>query len=151
MIDNPLLNNYSTLPRWNDIDDTHVVAAVELLLDKNRSEIKQRLSEGAPFTWQNFAQPLEELADELNSAWAPVSHLHGVKNSPALRAEYEKAQQLLTAYSTEMGQNNELYQAWLSLADSPAFNDLTTAQQKMVSNELRDFTLAGVALPDDKK
>jgi oligopeptidase A len=151
MIDNPLLNNYSMLPRWNDINDSHVVSAVERLLAKNRSQISQRLTQGAPFTWQNFAQPLEELADELNSAWAPVSHLHGVKNSPALRVAYEKAQQLLTAYSTEMGQNNELYQAWQSLADSAEFNDLTAAQQKMVSNELRDFTLAGVALSDDKK
>ena len=151
MIDNPLLNNANTLPRWNDIDATHVAAAIEFLLEKSRYEIKQRLNKGAPFTWENFAQPLEELADELNSAWAPISHLHGVKNSPELRAEYEKAQQQLTAYSTEMGQNNELYQAWQSLADSPEFNDLTTAQRKMVNNELRDFTLAGVALADDKK
>lgn len=151
MIDNPLLNNANTLPRWSDIDATHVVAAIEFLLEKSRYEIKQRLNKGVPFTWENFAQPLEELADELNSAWAPISHLHGVKNSPELRAEYEKAQQQLTAYSTEMGQNNELYQAWQSLADSPEFNHLTTAQRKMVNNELRDFTLAGVALADDKK
>ena len=151
MIDNPLLNNANTLPRWSDIDATHVVAAIEFLLEKSRYEIKQRLNKGVPFTWENFAQPLEELADELNSAWAPISHLHGVKNSPELRAEYEKAQQQLTAYSTEMGQNNELYQAWQSLADSPEFNELTTAQRKMVNNELRDFTLAGVTLADDKK
>jgi oligopeptidase A len=151
MIDNPLLNNANTLPRWSDIDATHVAAAIEFLLEKSRYEIKQRLNKGAPFTWKNFAQPLEELADELNSAWAPISHLHGVKNSPELRAEYEKAQQQLTAYSTEMGQNNELYQAWQSLADSPEFNELTTAQRKMVNNELRDFTLAGVTLADDKK
>jgi oligopeptidase A len=151
MIDNPLLNNANTLPRWSDIDATHVAAAIEFLLDKSRYEIKQRLNKGVPFTWENFAQPLEELADELNSAWAPISHLHGVKNSPKLRTEYEKAQQQLTAYSTEMGQNNELYQAWQSLADSTEFNDLTTAQRKMVNNELRDFTLAGVALADDKK
>jgi oligopeptidase A len=151
MIDNPLLNNANTLPRWSDIDATHVAAAIELLLAKSRHQIKQRLHKGVPFTWANFAQPLEELADELNSAWAPISHLHGVKNSPQLRAEYEKAQQQLTAYSTEMGQNNELYQAWQSLADSPEFNDLTTAQRKMVNNELRDFTLAGVALGDDQK
>ncbi len=151
MIDNPLLNNANTLPRWSDIDATHVVAAIEFLLEKSRYEIKQRLNKGVPFTWENFAQPLEELADELNSAWAPISHLHGVKNSPELRAEYEKAQQQLTAYSTEMGQNNELYQAWQSLADSPEFNELTMAQRKMVNNELRDFTLAGVTLADDKK
>ena len=151
MIDNPLLNNSNTLPRWRDIDSTHVVPAIEMLLSLSRQKISQRLAQGAPFTWQNFAQPLEELADELNSAWSPVSHLHGVKNSPQLRAEYEQAQQQLTAYSTEMGQNNELYQAWQSLADSPEFKELTAAQRKMVSNELRDFTLAGVALADDKK
>lgn len=151
MIDNPLLNNSKTLPRWRDINSTHVVPAIEALLSLSRQQISQRLAQGGPFTWQNFAQPLEELADELNSAWAPVSHLHGVKNNPQLRVEYEKAQQQLTAYSTEMGQNNALYQAWQSLADSSEFEDLTTAQQKTVNNELRDFTLAGVALADDKK
>jgi oligopeptidase A len=86
MIDNPLLNNSKTLPRWRDINSTHVVPAIEALLSLSRQQISQRLAQGGPFTWQNFAQPLEELADELNSAWAPVSHLHGVKKQPTVES-----------------------------------------------------------------
>ena len=58
---------------------------------------------------------------------------------------------LLSEYSTRLGQNRQLFEAYKSLADSEEFNKLDSAQQKVINDNLRDFYLAGVALEDDKK
>ena len=83
--------------------------------------------------------------------WSIVGHLNSVLNSPALRNAYNNGLPKLSAYLTELGHNAKLYQAIKSIADSAAYKTLTTAQQKIISNELRDFKLAGVALPSNKK
>ena len=54
----------------------------------------------------------------LGAAWSPVSHLNAVCNSAELREAYEGCLPALSAYSTEMGQNRELFQAFEALANS---------------------------------
>jgi len=50
-----------------------------------------------------------------------------------------------------MGQNKKLCDAWKKLRDSAEYETLSTAQKKAVDNALRDFHLAGVDLPEEKK
>jgi len=57
---------------------------------------------------------------------------------------------LLTAYHTELGQNAELCAAYQGVADRESAA-LAPEQRKVVENALRDFRLAGVSLPDDRK
>ena len=58
---------------------------------------------------------------------------------------------LLSEYSTRLGQNRQLFEAYQSLADSEEFTRLDSAQQKVINDNLRDFRLAGVALEDEQK
>jgi oligopeptidase A len=86
----------------------------------------------------------------LARAWSPVSHLNGVMNSEELRAAYNACLPLLTAYHTELGQNEALCAAYQRLADH-AGATLAPEQRKVVENALRDFRLAGVSLPPERK
>ena len=94
---------------------------------------------------------MQQWDDELNQAWSPVGHLNGVLNSDELRDAYNACLPLLSAYSTEMGQNKDLCNAWKKLRDSAEYPTLSKAQQKAIDNALRDFHLAGVDLPAEKK
>jgi Zn-dependent oligopeptidase len=68
-----------------------------------------------------------------------------------LREAYNAQLPKLSEFSTWVGQNVDLYNAYQQLADGDDFGQLDTAQQKVITNALRDFKLSGVALPENKK
>jgi oligopeptidase A len=123
-----------------------LVEDLKKILQHNRDAIQVRLKQGAPYTWDDFITPMEKDSQILSQFWSPVGHLHSVKDSPELRKVYNECLPLLSAYSTELGQNTELYAAYQSMRDSPDYLKLDTAQQKIIENALRDFKLSGVAL-----
>lgn len=147
---NPLLAG-SALPAFSLIQPEHITPAIDSIIADNTAALADLLKTLDPPSWDNLAAPLEAAEDRLDKAFAPASHLNSVKNNPALRDAYNQALQSLTAYHTALGQNNALYSAYQKLADSPAFTDLSAAQQKAVELNLRDFRLAGVDLPEEKK
>ena len=146
---NPLLK-HSLLPAFTEIEPEHIEPALDQLLANNR----QRISELLASTTQPDLQwllSMEQWDDELEQLWSPVSHLHGVKNSDALRDVYNACLPKLTEYATEMGQNKALYQAYKNLAGSEVYQQLNIARRKAVDNALRDFTLSGIALESDQQ
>ena len=147
---NPLLSN-AKLPLFSQIKPEHVEPAITQLLDEARAVVEQHLLATTKYTWENLIEPLENAEDKLNKAWSPVSHLNSVVNSDELREAYNACLPKLSAYSTEMGQNEQLFNAYQSIADSDEFATLDIAQQKIIHNALRDFKLSGVDLDNEKK
>ncbi len=144
------LNNPQALPKFNEIPVDKIEAAITKHLDANLDAIKT-LSQQTNPSWASLVEVLEELDDTLSKAWSPVSHLNSVMNSDELRAAYNACLPKLSAYSTEVGQNKDLQQAYQAIKDSPEFTSLNRAQQKAINNALRDFHLAGVDLTAEKK
>ena len=147
---NPLLTT-TVLPLFSEIKPEHIEPAISQLLAEARAVVDQQLQATTHYTWNNLVEPLEEAEDRLNKAWSPVSHLNSVVNSDELREAYNACLPMLSAYSTEMGQNAQLCNAYQKLVDSDEFNTLEPAQQKLLNNALRDFKLSGVDLESDKK
>lgn len=134
--------------------DTFDVSTVESTLDNLLSQCQATVDSVAKHTspsWQSVMAPLDEAHNRLSLFWSPVSHLNSVKNSNELRDVYKICLPKLSAYYTELGQNNALYSVIKGLRDSDEFDGLSAAQKKVIENELRDFELSGVSLPDDKK
>ena len=148
--ENPLLN-MTGLPPFQHIKPEHVEPAFETLIKSNREQVQNLLKDNTHYTWSNLIEPLEDMDDRLGRMWSPVSHMNSVVNSDELRDAYNNCLPLLSEYSTEMGQNVELYQAYQAIKDSAEFKELDEAQQKIINNALRDFHLSGIDLPDEKK
>ena len=144
------LNDPQALPNFNEINIPDIESSISKHLDDNLNAIKT-LSQQANPSWDSLIAKLEEYDDVLSKAWSPVSHLNSVCNSDELRDAYNACLPKLSAYSTEVGQNKDLQQAYQAIKDSAEFAQLNTAQQKAIDNSLRDFHLAGVDLSDDKK
>ena len=151
---NPLLTMLQTerpqLPPFAHINPAHVEPAIDSILKDNRQKLVTLLKQQR-FNWHDFIQPLEEMSDRLQRAWSPVSHMNSVVNSDELREAYNTCLAKLSEYSTELGQNEKLFQAYQSIADDASFSDLDIAQQKIINNALRDFHLSGVDLEKNKK
>jgi len=139
---NPLVED-SILPSFSLIKHEHIVPAVKKQLEENRLLIKTLLSEVKQPNWDNIVQPIAEMSDKLSRLWSPVSHMNSVVNSTEFRSEHDVCLPLLADYSSELGQNQSLYKAYLQIADN---NALSERQKKIIDDELLDFKLAGVNL-----
>ncbi len=144
---NPLLAD-DTLPAFSQIRPEHVTPAIDRLLADYRDAIDALVAPGAPRDFASVMLARERLDQRLARAWAPVSHLHAVADSEALREVYGPAEEKLTEHAIELGQNRELYAAVQALADAPDFAGLPRPERTLVEHALRDFRLSGVALDE---
>jgi oligopeptidase A len=147
---NPLLD-FTGLPRFAAIRTEHIAPAVEHLLAQNRALIDGLAGPGTPATWIDFVAPLEDANERLARAWGLVGHLHGVLDSPELRAAYGANQPKIVQYYTELGQNLALFEKYKALQASSEYSGLAPAQRRIVDNEIRDFRLAGAELSPESK
>src|SRR6185369_4957348 len=101
-------------------------------------------------TFRTVIEPLEELGHRLSRSWSPVGHLNGVMNNEALREQYNACLPLLSAYGTDLSQNESLFRAFKAVREREAAA-LDAEQLAVVDHALLDFRLAGVALDGPKK
>src|SRR5438445_1818102 len=143
---NPLLA--AALPAFAQIRPQHVQPAIDAVLADYRAAIDRLIADSAPRTFANTMLPQESLEVRLERAWSPVSHLHSVADSEALREAYAAALEKITEHATELGQNRGLYAAVKAVADDVEFAQLPRAARTLVEHSLRDFRLSGVALEE---
>ncbi|MFP3425431.1 oligopeptidase A [Pseudoalteromonas sp. SIMBA_162] len=141
---NPLIG-LEGLPPFSKIKPEFVVPALKDGIANCRKAIDDVLAKKS-YTWDDLVLPLEEADDKLSRLFSPVSHLNSVMNNDELREAYEQCLPLISEYSTFVGQHQGLYEAYNALYNSDEFKTLTTAQQKSITNALRDFKLSGIAL-----
>ena len=147
---NPLLE-YHELPPFSSIKPEHAQPAVRQLIERNKQSIDELLAANGTYSWDNLLQPIEEMDDDLARCFSPVGHLNSTLNSDELREAYNKCLPLLSEYSTWMGQHEGLFQAYRQITEGDEFAALGQAQRTAIEHALRDFRLAGVALPADQK
>ena len=144
---NPLLAD-SALPAFSQIKPEHVLPAVEAVLAEYRAAVQAIVADPRPRSFTSVLKPQEVLDSRLERAWSPVSHLHAVADSEALRAAYAQALEKITEHSTELGQNRELYAAVSEVERAADFAGLPRPARTLVEHALRDFRLSGVALEE---
>src|SRR5688572_17798239 len=144
---NPLLAP-GELPAFSAIAPKHVNPAIDEVLAGFRAAVDRLTADPSARDFATLMAPLERWEERLGRAFAPVSHLHGVKDSPELREAYSAALEKLTEHGTELGQNRALYAAVKALHDAPEFAALDRARRTVVEDSLRGFRLSGVALEE---
>jgi oligopeptidase A len=147
---NPLLEQHE-LPPFSRVNPADVEPAITQLIERNKQAIEALLATHDSYSWDKLWLPIEQMEDELAQAWSPVSHLNSVANSDELRTAYNTCLPLLSEYSTWSGQHSGQYEAYRQIAEGDEFASLEGAQQQAINNVLRDFRLAGVALPTEEK
>ena len=147
---NPLLVD-AELPAFSAITPGDVLPAIDSVLADYQACVAALLADPGARTFDSLLAPLERMEERLGRTFAPVSHLHGVKNSPELREAYAEALERITEHSTRLGQNRALYEAVQAVRDSAGFDSLDRAQRTLVEDSLRGFQLSGVALEEPQR
>lgn len=138
------------MPRFRDITPQDTVPALQQLIAEHRRKLDELLASSDELDFQSLVTPFEEMAHELSRVWSPVSHLQSVLDDPQWRQAYNDSLPLLTEHGTELSQNRKLQQAFEKVSDSIP-KDAPEAMRSLVDQALRNFRLAGVALPDAEK
>lgn len=135
------------LPQFSTIDISHFSESLDAMLASHLHQIETLLADNDTFSWDSIMRPLDDMDDELERFWSPLSHLHAVLNSPVLRDCYQSCLPKLSAYQAAIGHNQLLFDAINTLDKQ----DLDPVQCKILDDTLRDFKLSGVALSTEDK
>ncbi|TGN19250.1 M3 family metallopeptidase [Leptospira idonii] len=121
------------------------------ILEKMESNEKfiSNLLEQSQFNFANFLKPYQTIHTELSDLSTEISHLNSVKNNEESQAVYTRILPKLTEYYTNLGQNENIYNAFLEIEKTD--RTINPEQKKVLSNEIRDFRLSGVGLENSKK
>ncbi|NGX17671.1 M3 family metallopeptidase [Wenzhouxiangella sp. XN24] len=144
-MDNPLLHE-TGLPAFSRIRPAHVEPAIRTVIERSRAQVEEILAAAQPPRWDNLVMPLEAMEHRLARAWAPVGHLNAVHNTAALREAYNACLPILSDFGSELGQHEGLFRAYERVLAEQG-PELAPGQRKILEDALRDFRLAGVALP----
>jgi len=149
---NPLLHSSQAfhLPDFPTIRPEHAVPAIDELLISYRNGVEKWLGSRSRPDWAMVEAELD-WAGRLDRAWSPVSHLNSVADNEALRKAYNEGLERLTEHENWRQQHQGIFLAYRELRQSPQFEELSPVQQRIIELELRDFFLAGIALPGEEQ
>jgi oligopeptidase A len=148
-IKNPLLIGKG-LPPFQEIKVDHVVPGITQLLEELETELQQLEANVKP-NWESLVIPLNQIEERLEWSWGIIEHLMGVKNSPPLREAYERVQPPLVTFANKMSQSKAIYQAFQQIQESKTWDQLDSAQKRIVASKIREAKLSGVGLEGEQK
>ena len=140
-MNNPLLD-FSGAIAFDRVTPAHVAPAVDELLQRCEAALTQVTADGFPAEWNAIAGTLDVATEQLGRAFSAVSHLSSVMDTPELRAAYNAALPLVTAFWTKLGADERLYAKYRAIDPQT----LNSEQRQALSNALRGFRLSGAEL-----
>jgi len=122
---------------------------LEVLISANRALIAELLDISHK-TYANFVRPFDFMEEETELLFTPLSHINAVKNSPETQKVYADALPILTEYSTFVGQNLAIYDAFKQIKTNE-YDKLNTEQRRILDLNILHFELAGAHLDEASK
>ncbi|WP_413162111.1 M3 family metallopeptidase [Capilliphycus salinus ALCB114379] len=147
--DRPLLRGKG-LPPFEMIEPDAVVPEMTQLLEELDAELASLEANVQP-TWEGLVEPLQLLQERLTWSWGIVNHLMGVKNSPELRKAHESVQPKVVQFINKFNQSQAIYKAFKALRESSEWENLDSAQKRIVEAAIRDAELSGVGFEGEKR
>nr|WP_223177498.1 M3 family metallopeptidase [Sphingobium jiangsuense] len=148
-VTNPLLDAIA-LPRFSEISPDLIAPALDEAIHAHEEAVAA-VTQARPRDFAEAWLPLERADRVLDALWSTVSHLHAVADTPELRAAHAEGQARLVENAMKVAQNHDLYEVLDGLSAVPGFDALPEADRAAVAHAIRDFRLAGVALPPEKR
>jgi oligopeptidase A len=134
------------LPVFSIIDPKLIENQLDQLLNQARKTI-QALANVSEVTWSSISFPLQNINNDINNFFSPISHLNSVSDNKELRSAYEACLPKLSAFYTELEQNEVLFNQLVQLEKSA----LTDLQKRWVELQIKSRKLSGVNLQSDDK
>ncbi|KAF0675349.1 M3 family metallopeptidase [Profundibacterium mesophilum] len=146
---NPLLQPWSgphQLPPFERIKDEDFAPAVEAALQEARARIGDIAANPAPPDFANTIEALERADETLGRVLSVFYTLAGSDSSPARQELSRRFSPLLSAYSSEVAMNADLFGRIETLWQSREVLGLTAEQERLLMLTRRGFVRQGAQL-----
>ncbi len=151
MQNNPFLNQAFEI-EWSALTADHIEPAIESALSEAKTNVDAIASQDLDaVTFESTFLALENASEALDIAWGKVAHLQSVMDSKDLRAAYNKMLPKVTAFSSGIHLNLELWKRLKAFAESGEAAQVTGVRRRFLEETLADFRQAGADLPDEKR
>ncbi len=119
-------------------------------IKKIRNEIPVLLSQKER-SYENVIRPLDDLVQEMQVEFTVLAHLNSVKNSKEIQTYYTEVLPEITAFYSDLGQNEELNSVYQEILKNEE-NILSIPRNKSLQDSILQFRLSGIRLkPENKK
>ncbi|MDP3290488.1 MAG: M3 family metallopeptidase, partial [Sulfuricurvum sp.] len=125
------------------------IADLNTLIEINHKTIADLLAISDK-TYANFVRPFDLMEEDLELLFTPLSHINAIKNSEASQKVYADALPILTDYSTFVGQNLDIYEAFKAIK-AREYDHLNLEQRRILDLNILHFELAGAHLDEASK
>ena len=145
---NPLLADWTTpfeLPPFDAIEDSHFAPAVEAALEAARGNIAA-ICDGSEPTFENTIEALVLADRPLEKALAPFFAMAGADSNDVREGLMRDFSPMLSAYSSEVTANKDLFARIETLWQARETLDLTDEQQRVLLLTRRSFVRSGAEL-----
>ncbi len=117
---------------------------LQKLIEKQRKQIDTLLQEDR-HSYEKLIKPLEDMEEDLEVFFTPLSHLNSTANTEQTQKAYEKSLPLISAHQSRTAHDIRLYKA---LGEISPKND---EQSRVLELTLRDLRLMGAELGEKEK
>jgi oligopeptidase A len=118
---------------------------LEKLLKRQLQEIEDISTSSKKNNYQDVLKSMQDLENELDIFFTPLSHLNSVNNSNETKKAYEKSLPQLSKFHSQIVQNKRLFNKISTLKS----DDLE--EQRVIDNNIRNFILSGAKLSIEQK
>jgi oligopeptidase A len=150
-MDHPFLDR-RFLVRWSTLTPERIVPDISAAIDRAQAGIDAVcVTDRGKMNFDSVFAAFERSTDELTEAWALVSHLDAVCNSPALRHAYNEILPKVTEFYARIPLNESLWDLFRTYAATPHARALKGVKRRFMEETMADFRQSGADLPSDKK
>ncbi len=161
MKNNPLLN-WQELPEFDSIKPDLLAQAIDVSIENAKRAI-EKSEQTTNLNWHTVSELLDIGTKPLNYAWGIANHFSGVCDSQEWRDEIDAQIEKITAFWSELGQNETLYKHTKQLFElakkAKQENNqaeleklgITPARLKILEDSILGFKLGGAELEGQDK
>src|SRR4051812_5935861 len=151
MAQNPFLDASFHI-HWSQLTPDAIVLGIEEALAGAQSTIDAIAARDlGGLTYENTFLALENSTEQLNAAWAKVSHLQSVADSPALGEAHNAMLPKVSAFYAAIALNAALWLRLKTFSESAAARAVNGIHRRFLDETVKDFRQAGADLPADKR
>ena len=137
---------YGGVPAFDQMDLSYLREALEIGMERNRAEIEQIANNPEPPTFENTIVAMERAGETLNRVFVYYGIWSSNLSSPEFREIQREMAPVLSAFSSEITQNKDLFARIQAVHDGEEMATLRPDQQRLVQLTYDGFARNGATL-----
>ena len=151
---NPLLQKFNTKYNsapFNEIKEEHYLPAFKELIEKSKKEIDEIANNSEEPTFSNTIEALAYSGEQLDAVSSIFFNLNSAETNDEIQKIAQEVSPLLSEYSSQISQNEALFNRIKKVFDEKENYSLNEEQQMLLNETYKGFVRNGALLNDENK